>query len=45
MEPRSDHARLEAIRETIKKEIDRFMDQQIVASEGVSIGSSSINRT
>ena len=36
-----DHARLEVIRATIKKEIDQFMDQQIAASERVSIGSSS----
>jgi [protein-PII] uridylyltransferase len=36
-----DHARLEAIRATIKKEIDRFMDQQIIASERVSLESSS----
>ena len=36
-----DHARLEVIRATIKKEIDQFTEQQIVASERVSIGSSS----
>ena len=34
-----DHARLEAIRATIKKDIDQFIDQQVAASEGVSTGS------
>jgi [protein-PII] uridylyltransferase len=33
-----DHNRLEAIRETIKEDIDLFMDRQIDASEGVAIG-------
>jgi [protein-PII] uridylyltransferase len=32
------HARLEAIRATIKQNIDLFMGQPIEASEGVSIG-------
>ena len=36
-----DHSRLEAIRETIKEDIDLFMDRQIDASEGVAIGSAS----
>jgi [protein-PII] uridylyltransferase len=36
-----DHARLEVIRATIKKEIDQFTNQQIAASERVSTGSSS----
>jgi [protein-PII] uridylyltransferase len=35
-----DHARLEAIRATIKQDIDLFMAQPADASEGVSIGSS-----
>jgi [protein-PII] uridylyltransferase len=35
-----DHARLEAIRATIKQDIDLFMAQSVDASEGVSIGSS-----
>ncbi|MGH7147090.1 MAG: [protein-PII] uridylyltransferase, partial [Nitrospiraceae bacterium] len=36
-----DHGRLEAIRATIKEDIDLFMDQHVDASEGVSTGSSS----
>jgi [protein-PII] uridylyltransferase len=36
-----DHARLEAIRSTIKQDIDLFMDQRVNASEGVSIGTPS----
>jgi [protein-PII] uridylyltransferase len=35
----NDHARLEAIRTTIKKDIDLFRDQQMAGSEGVSTGS------
>ena len=35
----NDHASLEAIRTTIKKDIDLFMDQQGAGSEGVSTGS------
>ncbi len=35
----NDHTRLEAIRATIKKDIDQFIDQQVAASEGVVIGS------
>jgi [protein-PII] uridylyltransferase len=34
-----DHARLEAIRATIQKDIDQFIDRQIAGSEGVSTGS------
>ena len=34
-----DHARLEAIRATIKKDIDQFIDQQVARSEAVSAGS------
>jgi [protein-PII] uridylyltransferase len=34
-----DHARLEAIRATIKENIDLFMDRRVDASEGVSTGS------
>jgi hypothetical protein len=34
-------ARLETIRATIEKEIDRFLDQQVDALERVSSGSSS----
>jgi len=34
-----DHARLEAIRATIKKDIDQFIDQQVARSEAVSTGS------
>ncbi len=34
-----DHARLGAIRATIKQDIDLFMDQQVAGSEGVSTGS------
>ena len=34
-----DHARLEAIRATIKQDIDLFMAQPVDASESVSIGS------
>jgi [protein-PII] uridylyltransferase len=34
-----DHARLEAIRATIKKDIDQFIDQQVAGSEGASTGS------
>ena len=33
-----DQKRVEAIRETIKEDIDLFMDRQIDASEGVAIG-------
>ena len=33
-----DHNRLEAIRETIKEDIDLFMDRQIDVSKGVAIG-------
>ncbi|HSL06339.1 MAG TPA: [protein-PII] uridylyltransferase [Nitrospiraceae bacterium] len=36
-----DHARLEAIRSTIKQDIDRFMGQPVDASEGVSAGTPS----
>ena len=36
-----DHSRLEAIRETIKEDIDLFMDRQIDAPESVAIGSAS----
>jgi [protein-PII] uridylyltransferase len=36
-----DHARLEAIRSTIKRDIDLFMGQPIDASEGVSAGTPS----
>ena len=36
-----DHARLEAIRSTIKHDIDLFMGQPVDASEGVSAGSPS----
>ena len=35
-----DHARLEAIRATIQKDIEQFIDQQIAGSVGVAIGSS-----
>jgi [protein-PII] uridylyltransferase len=34
-----DHARLEAIRTTIQKDIDQFIDRQVAGSEGVSTGS------
>ena len=34
-----DHARLEAIRTTIQKDIDQFIDRQIAGSERVSTGS------
>jgi [protein-PII] uridylyltransferase len=34
-----DHARLEAIRTTIQKDIDQFIDRQLAGSEGVSKGS------
>jgi len=33
------HARLEAIRATIQKDIDQFIDRQVAGSEGVSTGS------
>ena len=36
-----DYSRLEAIRETIKGDIDLFMDRQVGAAEGVAIGSPS----
>ena len=36
-----DYSRLEAIRETIKGDIDLFMDRQVGAAEGVAIGSAS----
>jgi [protein-PII] uridylyltransferase len=36
-----DHSRLEAIRETIKEDIDLFMDRQAGASESVGAGSAS----
>ncbi|MCI0428313.1 MAG: [protein-PII] uridylyltransferase [Nitrospiraceae bacterium] len=34
-----DHARLEAIRATIQKDINQFIDRQVAGSEGVSTGS------
>ena len=34
-----DHTRLEAIRSTIQKDIDQFIDQQVAGSERVSTGS------
>ena len=36
-----DHARLDAIRSTLKQDIDRFMGEPVDAPEGVSAGSSS----
>ena len=40
-----DHARLEAIRSTIQKDIDQFIDRQVDGSEGVSTGSRMHNWT
>lgn len=36
-----DHSRLEAIRQTIKEDIDQFMDRQVGAAESVTTGSPS----